>query len=87
MAVVGLFMLLLTGSSIADITQDEFDARKGQLEHDNPEHVPDAIVIATWLNKGENFVEDENNVLEEDDFLWEKLEVGLKPAWNELAAS
>eukprot|EP00966_Prymnesium_polylepis_P315664 7293714-Prymnesium_polylepis.1 len=44
-------------------------------EHVDPEP-PDPIAIATWTNKGfgDEEMEDESNMLEPEDFLWQRLE-------------
>ena len=46
------------------------------------EWAPDPIAIATWTNKGFGDEEDESdaNILEPEDFLWQKLEVSARTA-------
>ena len=46
------------------------------------EWAPDPIAIATWTNKGfgDEEIEDDANVLEPEDFLWQKLDVSERRA-------
>lgn len=50
---------------------------------------PDPIAIDTWTNKGfgDDDIEDEANVLEPADFLWQKLDVGSADSESRPSAS